>query len=78
MDNIKKVFEIPKEYFGNFKLEYTKNKIICYNYKTIINITNNLIDLNNCLIHGNNLRITELKKDYMLINGIINKVEFKK
>ena len=72
-----KIFEVIKD--NKFKIQLEENKIYVSNYKTIIDIKENLIiiDCNNFIlkIYGQNLKVKQIIDKEILILGKIEKVE---
>lgn len=64
-----------------FKITILKNRINIVNYTDIGLIDNNIVTIyhedNKITIKGNNLTVTRLMNDEILINGIINSLEFR-
>ena len=74
--------DIKNSFFEeNFKVIYLNKKINIVNYKKIEHFDSNKIEIsyNNGLIKilGNKLVIKKLLKDELLINGLIEKLEFR-
>lgn len=53
------------------------NKIIIYNYKDIIDFSDNLVNVNNYIISGEKLVINKLEDSIIEIFGQIKKIEKK-
>lgn len=72
-----KIFEVIKD--NKLKIQLEENKIYVSNYKTIIDIKENLIiiDCNNFIlkIYGNDLKVKQIIDKEILILGKIEKVE---
>lgn len=66
---------------SDFKIIYLTNKLNIVNYSDISHFDNNKIIINysdgSVLIGGNNLVVSKLLKDELLIEGSINKIEFR-
>ena len=64
-----------------FKINYIKNKLGIINYIDISHFDNNKIIIKykegNILIGGENLVVSKLTKDEILIEGSIEKIEFR-
>lgn len=67
--------------FNKSKIIILDNRIDIINYKYIDHFDNNKIiiklDINNIFIYGNNLIISKLISDEVLISGNIDKIEFR-
>lgn len=66
---------------NDFKIIYLTNKLNIVNYNDISHFDSNKIIINysdgSVLIGGNNLVVSKLLKDELLIEGSINKIEFR-
>ena len=66
---------------NEFKIIYVSNKLDIVNYSDISHFDNNKIILNynegSVLISGKNLVVSKLLKDELLIEGSIDKLEFR-
>lgn len=66
---------------SDFKIIYLTNKLNIVNYNDISHFDSNKIIINysdgSVLIGGNNLVVSKLLKDELLIEGSINKIEFR-
>ena len=66
---------------NDFKIIYLTNKLNIVNYNDISHFDSNKIIINysdgSVLISGNNLVVSKLLKDELLIEGSINKIEFR-
>lgn len=66
---------------SDFKIIYLTNKLNIVNYNDISHFDSNKIIINysdgSVLISGNNLVVSKLLKDELLIEGSINKIEFR-
>lgn len=66
---------------SNFKLTYIDNKLDIVNYNEIVHFDSNKIIINyntsSICITGDNLYVSRLLKDEVLIEGNIQKVEFR-
>ncbi|MBE6149400.1 MAG: hypothetical protein E7170_01590 [Firmicutes bacterium] len=77
------IFRTTKDFIleDNLKIIYFDNKINIVNYKKITGFDSNKIivdcDTKLVIISGNNLVITKLLLDELLISGEIDKVEFR-
>lgn len=77
------IFRTTKDFIleDNLKIIYFDNKINIVNYKKITGFDSNKIivdcDSKLIIISGNNLVITKLLLDELLISGEIDKVEFR-
>ena len=64
-----------------FKINYIKNKLGIINYIDISHFDNNKIIIKykegNILVSGENLVVSKLTKDEILIEGSIEKIEFR-
>ena len=74
------MFNNLRDYINNNNLEIHiyKDNIYVLNYKSISSFSDNKIELNDkkICIEGNKLVITKLKKDELLISGLIDFVRF--
>lgn len=66
---------------NNFEIKYVNNKLYIYYYDLISSFTSNDIivkkDNLNLYIKGDNLIISTMFKEYLIINGVIKLIEFK-
>ncbi len=66
---------------NDFKIIYLSNKLDIVNYSDISHFDSNKIIINyndgSVLINGKNLVVSKLLKDELLIEGSINKIEFR-
>ncbi len=66
---------------NDFKIIYLTNKLNIVNYSDISHFDSNKIIINysdgSVLISGKNLVVSKLLKDELLIEGSINKIEFR-
>lgn len=66
---------------NEFKIVYLSNKLDIVNYSDISHFDNNKIIINynegSVLISGKNLVVSKLLKDELLIEGSIDKLEFR-
>lgn len=66
---------------SDFKIVYLPNKLDIVNYKDISHFDNNKIIVNyldgNVLVSGKNLVVSKLISDELLIEGNIDKIEFR-
>ena len=74
---IKKIVEYIKD--TSFKINYINNSVNVVNYDKIIELTDEVItiikDNKIIMIKGNNLKLTKLLDNEILISGIIKKIE---
>ena len=74
---IKKIVSFIKD--DNFKINYINNSVNIVNYDKILEINNDLISVlkeNKVIqIRGNDLKLSKLLDDEILITGIISKIE---
>ena len=74
---IKKIVHYIKD--DNLKIIYFNNNINVSNYDNIIEIKDDIISITKdkqvILIKGNDLKLTKLLDNEVLINGIIKKIE---
>ena len=74
---IKKIINYIKD--NNFKINYVNNSINVVNYDKILEVTDDVITIIKenkiIIVKGNNLRLSKLLDNEILITGIINKIE---
>lgn len=74
---IKKIVHYIKD--DDFKIRYFNNKVNIVNYEKILEIKDDMITLSKdnklILIKGEDLKLTKLLDNEILINGIIKKIE---
>lgn len=74
---IKKIVDYIKD--NNFKINYVKNSVDVINFDKILDLTDEIIrimkDNKVILIRGNELKLTKLLDNEILITGLIKKIE---
>ena len=74
---IKRIVDYIKD--NNFKINYVNNSVNVVNYDKILDIKDNLITLKKdnklIFIKGNELRLTKLLNNEILITGLIKNIE---
>ena len=73
-----KLFDNIRNYIGedNFRIIIYKDKINIINYNKINEITSNRILIDRLSIFGKNLSLNRIMANEILIDGIIEKIEF--
>ena len=74
---IKRIISYIKD--NKFKINYINNSVNVVNYDKILEVTDEVITIIKenkiILIRGNNLKISKLLDNEILITGLINKIE---
>ncbi len=74
---IKKIVDYIKD--NNFKINYVNNSVNVINYDKILEVSGDAIriikDNNLILIKGNDLKLSKLLDNEILITGLISKIE---
>ncbi|MBR2712427.1 MAG: hypothetical protein IKE73_01825 [Bacilli bacterium] len=73
-----KLFDNIRNYIGedDFRIIIYKDKINVINFKNINEITSNKVLIDSLSIYGKNLSLNKIMTSEVLINGIVEKIEF--
>ena len=73
-----KLFDNIRNYIGedDFRIIIYKDKINVINFMNINEITSNKVLIDSLSIYGKNLSLNKIMTSEVLINGIVEKIEF--